>query len=181
MSMINVKEIYNTKSAEIMTATGATNVMAIPRVTKVSVNVGLGMHRQSKDMVKYIADSLDLITGQKAVPTTAKKAIAGFKIREGDVVGYRVTLRGSKMYDFINRLLNIVLPRIREFKGIEAKKIDKQGSLTIGLRDQIPFPEMGNDAIDKQFGMTITLTVKNSDIQKSLELFKTLGFPMKTE
>lgn len=180
-TMIKVQDLYTTKSSEIMAATGATNVMAMPKITKVSVNVGLGIHRQNKDMVKYIADSLDLITGQKAVPTTAKKAIAGFKIREGDVVGYRVTLRGVKMYDFINRLLNIVLPRIREFKGIDPKKIDKQGNLTVGLRDQIPFPEMGTDAIDKQFGMTITVGVKNSDTQKSLELLKTLGFPMKSE
>ncbi|MEX0594799.1 MAG: 50S ribosomal protein L5, partial [Patescibacteria group bacterium] len=99
----------------------------------------------------------------------------------GDVVGYRVTLRGQKMTDFINRLLNISLPRIREFKGIDVKKLDKQGNLTIGLRDQIPFAELGNDAIDKQFGLTITFTIKNSDQNKSAVLLKTLGFPMKTE
>ncbi|MEX1123981.1 MAG: 50S ribosomal protein L5 [Patescibacteria group bacterium] len=181
MSLINVKEAYGAKLNDLKTGLGIANPMALPKISKVSINVGLGQHRQDKDMVKYIADSLRSIAGQAAVPTTAKKAIAGFKIRQGDVVGYRVTLRGQKMTDFINRLLNISLPRIREFKGIDVKKLDKQGNLTIGLRDQIPFAELGNDAIDKQFGLTITFTIKNSDQNKSAVLLKTLGFPMKTE
>lgn len=179
MSSINVKENYSKKIKDIKEAINVKNTMAIPSIQKVSVNVGLGQNRSNKDMVKYIEDSVSLIAGQKAVPTIAKKSIAGFKIREGDVVGYRVTLRGNKMNDFLGRLLNITLPRIREFKGIDQSKFDGQGNLTIGLRDQISFAELGNDAIDKQFGMTITITIKNSSPPKSLVLLKTLGFPMK--
>ena len=181
MSAINTKEAYVLKLDDLKKATGIKNSMALPKINKVSVNVGLGQSRLDKDMVEYIDQSLALITGQKAVPTRAKKAIAGFKIRENDVIGYRVTLRNDKMNDFIDRLLNISLPRIREFKGINPKQFDKQGNLTIGLRDQISFAELGNDDIDKSFGMTITLTIKNSDPQKSLALLKTLGFPMKTK
>jgi len=181
MSFINVKEAYNNRIKDIKQATGVDNTMALPRIAKVSINVGLGQDRQNKDMVTYIADSLTQITGQKAVPTHAKQSIAGFKIRENDVVGYRVTLRGERMNDFINRLLNIALPRIREFRGIDPRKFDRQGNITIGLKDQIPFAELGNDAIDKQFGLTITITISNSDPRKSEELLKTLGFPMKTE
>jgi len=181
MLMIDIRNLYNSKTKELMAGTSVNNAMALPRITKASLNVGLGQNRLNKDMVTYIADSLSLISGQKAVPTKAKQAIAGFKIRQGDVVGYRVTLRGQKMADFLNRLLNIVLPRIREFKGIDPKQIDRQGNLTIGLRDQIAFPEMGTDAIDKQFGLTITITINNSDQEKSLELLKTLGFPMKKQ
>lgn len=181
MSLINVAEAYTANQDKIKEQTGVANVMALPRISKVSINVGLGMHRQNKDMVEYIADSLSKIAGQKPVATKAKKAIAGFKIREGDVVGYRVTLRGNKMNDFLNRLINITLPRIRDFRGIDEKKFDKQGNLTIGLKDQIPFGELGTDAIDKQFGLTITTTIKNSDPRKSRALLSLLGFPMKTE
>lgn len=181
MSSINVKKAYSSKIKDINEAVGVKNTFAAPKIEKVSINVGLGQDRLNKDMVEYISKSLTLITGQKAVPTKAKKAIAGFKIREGDIVGYRVTLRGNMMNDFLSRLLNISLPRIREFKGIDPKKFDKQGNLTIGLKDQISFAELGNDAIDKQFGMTVTITVKNSDQQKSSSLFKALGFPMKNK
>ncbi len=178
--MINVREAYGAKIKELKEKLATPNVMALPRITKVSLNVGLGQHRQNKDMVEYIAQSLTQIAGQKAVATRARKAIAGFKIRENDVVGYRVTLRGVKMNDFLNRMLNITLPRIRDFRGIEMKKFDKQGNLTLGFKDQIPFAELGNDAIDKQFGITVTITITNSDPAKSFELLTNLGFPMKT-
>ncbi len=181
MSMINVREAYGAKLAQLKEKLAVTNTMALPKLTKVSLNVGLGQHRANKDMVEYIAQSLSQIAGQKAVPTIARKAIAGFKIRENDVVGYRVTLRGTKMNDFLSRLLNITLPRIRDFRGIDVKKFDKQGNLTLGFKDQIPFAELGNDSIEKQFGLTATITIINSDPAKSFELLRSLGFPMKTE
>ncbi|MEX1052108.1 MAG: 50S ribosomal protein L5 [Patescibacteria group bacterium] len=181
MSVINVRDVYGAKIDELKTALGTKNTMALPRISKVSLNVGLGQHRANKDMVEYIAQALSQIAGQKTVPTKARKAIAGFKIRENDVVGYRVTLRGTKMHDFLNRLLNITLPRIRDFRGIDIKKFDKQGNLTLGFKDQIPFAELGNDSIDKQFGLTATVTITNSDPAKSFELLRRLGFPMKTE
>lgn len=178
MSVINYKERLLAEKAKLQSELGVKNVSALPRITKVSVNVGLGQNRLNKDMVKYIQEALTMITGQKAVETKAKKAIAGFKIRQGDVVGLRVTLRGKKMNDFINRLINITLPRIRDFKGINQTRFDRQGNLTIGLRDQIPFAEVGHDAIDKQFGLTITMTIANSDPAKSYSFLKILGFPM---
>lgn len=181
MPLIDVRRNYKDRHKDIMSSLEVSNPMAMPRIEKVSINVGLGQHRQNKDMVSYIADSLAIIAGQKPVATKARKSIAGFKVREGDIVGYRVTLRGDKMNDFLGRLLNIALPRIREFRGIDPKNFDRQGSLTIGLRDQIAFPELGTDAIDKQFGLTITLTISKSDPKKSLEMLKLLGFPMKTE
>ena len=181
MSSIKTKEAYALRLGDLKEATGIKNTMDLPRIDKVSVNVGLGRVRLDKDRVEYISQSLALITGQKAFPTKAKRAVVGFKIRENDIIGYRVTLRDAKMNDFIDRLLNISLPRIREFRGIDPKKFDGQGNLTIGLRDQISFAELGSDAIDRLFGMTITLTIKNSDPKKSLDLLKTLGFPMKTK
>lgn len=181
MSIINVKENYQANVKELQQKLEVPNVWALPRITKVSVNVGLGQHRANKEMVSYIQDTLTIITGQKAVPTKAKKAIAGFKIREGDVVGMRVTLRGAKMNDFLNRLINISLPRIRDFKGIEKKCLDKQGNLTIGLRDQVPFAELGHDAMEKQFGLTITVSIKNSDPERSFVMLQTLGFPMRIQ
>lgn len=181
MSIINVKENYLSSVKDLQQKLEVSNVWALPRITKVSVNVGLGQNRANKDMVSYIQDTLTTITGQKVVPTKAKKAIAGFKIREGDVVGMRVTLRGGRMNDFLNRLINISLPRIRDFKGIDKKLFDKQGNLTIGLRDQIPFAELGHDAMEKQFGMTITITIKNSNPEKSFTLLQTLGFPMRIQ
>lgn len=179
MSLINVKENYGAKVAEFKEAFDIKNEWALPRLSKVTLNVGLGMHRQNKDMVSYIQDSLGLIAGQKAVPTYARKAIAGFKIREGDLVGLRVTLRGNKMNDFLNRLINITLPRIRDFKGIDQKLFDAQGNVTIGFKDQVPFAELGNDAIDKQFGLTVAITIQRSSPEKGFKLLQSLGFPMK--
>jgi large subunit ribosomal protein L5 len=179
MSLINVKENYSAQIKPLQEKLDIKNVMALPRLEKVSINVGLGQQRQNKDMVAYIKKSLEQIAGQKIVETHARKAIAGFKIREGDLVGLRVTLRNEKMYDFLNRLINITLPRIRDFRGIDPAKFDKQGNLTIGFKDQLSFVELGHDAIDRQFGLTITLTIKPSDPDKSSELLSALGFPIK--
>ena len=162
-----------------MTELAINNVMALPRLKAVSVNVGLGTNRQNKDMVAYIADALAQVTGQKAVPTMAKKAISSFKLRAGEQVGLRVTLRGTKMEDFLNRLLNVSLPRIRDWRGIDPKSFDAQGNLTVGFKDQVAFVELGHDGLDKPFGVEITLTIKNSNPERSAVLLKTLGFPMK--
>lgn len=180
MSVINVREVYRAKINELTEKLAITNPMALPKIVKVSLNVGLGGHRANKDMVEYIAQSLSQIAGQKAVPTRARQAIAGFKIRQNDVVGYRVTLRGGKMNDFLSRLLNITLPRIRDFRGIDIKKFDQQGNLTLGFKDQVPFAELGNDSIEKQFGLTATITISHSNPTTSFELLRHLGFPMKS-
>lgn len=178
---INVAENYKTKTEQLKTDLAVSNVMALPKLTKVSVNVGLGLHRTNKEMVEYIEQSLTKITGQKVVKTHAKKAIAGFKLRTGDLVGLRVTLRGTQMHDFLDRLINITLPRIRDFKGIDEKQFDKQGNLTLGFRDQVPFAELGHDVLDRPFGLTMTITIAQSDHEKSPKMLKALGFPMKIQ
>lgn len=178
---ISVAENYQAKIEQLKADLGLKNVMALPRLTKVSINVGLGLHRTNKEMVEYIEQSLSKITGQKVVKTHAKKAIAGFKLRTGDLVGLRVTLRGKRMYGFIDRLLNITLPRIRDFKGIEVNQFDNQGNLTLGFRDQVPFAELGHDVLDRPFGLTMTITIKQSNKDKSPKLLRALGFPMKLQ
>ncbi len=181
MSLIDVKERSRSNVKELQELTGVKNVMALPKITTVSINVGLGQSRGNKDMVEYITKSLSAITGQKPQNTFARKAISGFKLRAGDHVGMRVTLRGDKMYDFLNRLLNITIPRIRDFRGFTADQFDKQGNMTIGFKDQVPFAEMGHDVLEKPFGLSITLVIKNSNPEKSHALLKTLGFPLKID
>ena len=179
MSKINLKENATKITDTLGQTLGIINRNAQPKLVMVGLNVGLGQNRTNKEMVTYIINSLGKITGQKPVITRAKKAIAGFKIRAGDEVGVRVTLRGLKMYDFIDRLINVSLPRIREFKGINPSSFDSSGNLTIGFKDQIAFVELGHEGLDRPFGVEITLRVKNSNPSHSTELFKQLGFPMK--
>lgn len=179
MTKINLPELTKEKTNQLLGELGVGNVLKLPRLEKVSVNVGLGQNRQNKDMVSYIEESLTKITGQKPVKTYARKAIAGFKLREGDLVGLRVTLRGRRMTDFIERLLNITLPRIRDFKGVDPKQFDKQGNLTIGFKDQVPFAELGHDVLDRPFGLSVTITLAHSSPAKSEIVLRALGFPMK--
>lgn len=179
MTKIDILENWNSSSKELMETLGLKNVMSLPKIHSVSINIGLGKNKGNKDMIKYIFDSLAQITGQRPIITKAKKAIAGFKLRTGDEIGMKVTLRGPKMTDFINRLINISLPRIRDFKGIDINSFDKNGCLTIGLKDQIAFVELGHDGIDKPFGLAITISVRNSNPEKSAVLMKQLGFPIK--
>ena len=177
--ILNTRELYQNNLNKLKDELSVSNYFALPKLTKVSINVGLGQNRQNKDMIAYIEESLKQITGQKPVSTHAKTSIAGFKLREGDLVGLRVTLRGRRMDDFLNRLINITLPRIRDFRGIDVKQFDKQGNLTLGFRDQVAFAELGHDVLDRPFGLSVTVTIKNSDPQKSVTLLRTLGFPMK--
>lgn len=177
--MYNVKELYTKNLPAFQSELGVKNVMALPKLSKVSLNVGLGVNKTNKEMISYIEESLAALAGQKPVQTHARKAIAGFKLRTGDLVGMRVTLRGPKMTDFLNRLINVTLPRIREFRGIEAGQFDAQGNLTIGFKDQVSFPELGNDVMDKPFGLSVTITIKNSNPAASMTVLKALGFPFK--
>lgn len=179
MSKIDSKDGVSKTKSQLKSVLGAQNVSALPSLKAVSLNIGLGQNRQNKEMVGYIVTSLSKIAGQKPVITKAKKAIAGFKLRAGEEVGVRVTLRGDKMYDFIDRLVNISLPRLRDFKGINPKSFDRNGNLTIGFKDQIAFVELGHDGLDRPFGAEVTVIVKNSSPSRSSELFRQLGFPMK--
>lgn len=154
-----------------------TSVMQVPKVTKVVVNKGIGAAVADKKLVDVGVEELTTITGQKAVATIAKNSISNFKLREGMPIGARVTLRGERMYEFMDRLLNIALPRVRDFRGVKDKGFDGRGNYTLGVKEQIIFPEISIDKVNKITGMDITfVTTANSD-EESYELLKALGMP----
>ena len=153
--------------------------MALPKIEKVVVNIGLGRSLKDEKFLEVALRDIALITGQKPKTTLAKKSIANFKIREGEIIGAVVTLRGQKMRDFIDRLVKIALPRTRDFRGIEAKSIDKNGNLTIGVKEHIVFPEIKGEEVRNIFGFEITMVAKAKNKEEALALYKTLGFPIK--
>lgn len=160
---------------------GYKNNFSIPKIKKVVVNVGVGSVLRDDGIQQIVARDLAMMTGQKALPTIAKRAISAFKVREGMVVGYKVTLRGKMMFDFIDRLINIVLPRTRDFRGLNQKSIDKSGSLTIGIKEHIIFPEISQEEIKKIFGLEITININARSKEEAIEFFKSMGFPIKKE
>lgn len=155
------------------------NVMQIPKLTKVVVNVGFGRMAKEKAYVDNIISGLTRITGQKPVQNKAKKSISSFKVREGMVIGASVTLRGQRMWDFVDKLVNISMPRIRDFRGINDKCIDRTGNMTIGFKEHFSFPEIKLDEVENAFGLEVCLatTAKNRD--EGLALFTLMGFPLK--
>ena len=153
--------------------------MALPKIEKVIVNIGLGRALKDEKFLEIALRDIALITGQKSKTTLAKKSIANFKIREDDIIGTMVTLRGQKMRDFVARLVKIALPRTRDFRGIDAKSIDKSGNLTIGVKEHIVFPEIKGEEVRNIFGFEITIVVKSKNKEEALALYKTLGFPIK--
>ncbi len=159
-------------------------ILACPKVSKIVVNVGTGK-RTIKDaskrdqILKSISEDLSLITGQRPQITKAKKSISGFSVREGMPVGLRVTLRGKRMYDFLDRLINIVLPRVRDFRGINISSIDKEGNITLGLVEHTVFPEIAPENISQFFGMEITIATTSKNKEEGEKLLKQLGFPFK--
>ncbi|MBI4743411.1 MAG: 50S ribosomal protein L5 [Actinobacteria bacterium] len=155
------------------------NPFEAPKVEKVIVNMGVGEGAQNAKALDAAVNDLTIITGQKPLITKAKKSIAGFKLRAGMSIGAKVTLRGDRMYEFLDRLLNIVLPRVRDFKGLSNKSFDGRGNYTIGLTEQLIFPEIDYDKIDKVRGMDVTIVTNASDDQKSRSLLAYFGFPFK--
>lgn len=152
------------------------NPHAVPHVTKVVVNIGVGRVAKEEKIIEQIVADLALITGQKPVATVAKKAIASFKTREGMVIGYKVTLRGNRMYDFLERLLKIALPRTRDFRGLSIRSI-QDGTLTIGVKEHIVFPEVSTENVRNIFSFEITIVTTAKNKQNAEALFKGLGFP----
>jgi large subunit ribosomal protein L5 len=159
---------------------GYPNVMAIPRVQKIVVNMGLGEATQNVKLVDAGADELGRITGQRAVTTRAKKSIAAFKVRQGMPVGTMVTLRGERMYEFLDRLLNIALPRVRDFKGVSPRGFDGRGNYTLGLRDQLLFPEIDYMKVDKARGMNVSVVTTAKTNEEARRLLQLLGMPFRT-
>ncbi|MDD5626073.1 MAG: 50S ribosomal protein L5 [Patescibacteria group bacterium] len=160
---------------------GYKNDMAVPKIKKVTINIGLNRAIMEKDQkfVDLTTDTILRITGQQPVKTLSQKSIAGFKIRQGLVVGLKVTLRGTKMYDFLEKLIRISFPRTRDFRGISMNNVDKQGNLSIGLKEQIVFPEISPESITKVHGLEIIITTSAKEKEKGIELFKLIGFPFK--
>lgn len=156
-----------------------TNPMAVPRVAKITVNIGLGEASQNVKLLDVAAQELGQITGQKAVITRAKKSIANFKIRKGMEIGCCVTLRGERMYEFLDRFCNVVLPRVRDFKGLSPNSFDGRGNFTVGLRDQLVFPEIDYTRVDKIKGMNVTITTTARSDEEGRELLKLLGVPLR--
>ena len=159
---------------------GYKNIMSVPIIKKVVINVGVGRVRDEKErseIMKYVA----LITGQKPSSRPAKKAIAAFKTRKGLVIGYQVTMRGRRMYDFLSRLVHAALPRTRDFKGLEEKSFDAAGNLTIGIKEHIVFPEMIGEDYRVLFGLEVTVVTTAKRREEGIELLKLMGFPIRHE
>jgi large subunit ribosomal protein L5 len=163
----------------LMKRFGYKNAMAVPRLAKVTLNIGMGEASQNVKLLDTASQELGLIAGQRPVITRAKKSIANFKIRKGMAIGCRVTLRGERMYEFVDRLANVVLPRVRDFKGLPASAFDGRGNYTLGLRDQLVFPEIDYTRVDKIKGMNVTFTTTARSDEEGRELLKLLGVPVR--
>ena len=155
------------------------NIMQVPKLQRIVVNMGLGEAVQNAKLVESASEELMAITGRKPVVTRAKKSIAGFKLREGMPIGVMVTLRGEQMYDFLDRLITIALPRTRDFKGVSPKAFDGRGNYTLGVREQIIFPEINYDKVDKIKGMNITFVTTAETDEQGRALLKSLGMPFR--
>jgi large subunit ribosomal protein L5 len=155
------------------------SVMQVPKIEKISINKGIGAATADKKLVDIGVEELTLIAGQKAVPTKAKKSVSNFKLREGMPIGARVTLRGDKMYEFIDRLVSVALPRVRDFRGINEKGFDGRGNYTLGVKEQIIFPEISIDKINRISGMDITFVISSNSDEESYELLKAMGLPFR--
>lgn len=158
---------------------GMTNVMAAPRVDKVTVNIGLGEATQNPKLIDGAVTEMGQICGQKPVITKARKSIAAFKLREGMAIGCMVTLRGDTMYEFLDRLMNVALPRVRDFRGVSSRSFDGRGNYTLGLKDQFIFPEIAYEKVEKVKGMNISITTTASTDAVALALLKLIGMPFR--
>lgn len=157
------------------------NKLAVPKIQKIVVNMGVGRAIDNKKLIEEATKHLSIITGQKPLITKAKKAISGFKLRQGQAIGCKVTLRGKRMFEFLDRLISVVLPRIRDFRGLSPKSFDGRGNYTLGLTEQIVFPEISADTVEFVQGMDITLAISGKSDEQSCELLKLLGMPFGLE
>ncbi|KAA9338656.1 50S ribosomal protein L5 [Hymenobacter busanensis] len=176
--MARLKDIYNKEiRQQLQEKFQFKSTMQVPRITKICINRGIGKAVADKKLVDNGVDELTIITGQKAVPTIAKRSVSNFKLREGMPIGARVTLRGEQMYEFLDRLLTVALPRVRDFKGISDKGFDGRGNYTLGVKEQIIFPEISIDKIKEISGMDITFVTTAENDEQSYELLRAFGMP----
>lgn len=178
--MARLKTLYNDElKQKIQDELGLSNVMEIPKITKITLNMGVGEAAQDKKLLENALNDMVQIAGQKPVTTMARKSVAGFKIREGWPIGCKVTLRGERMYDFLDRLITVAIPRIRDFRGFSAKAFDGRGNYSMGIREQIVFPEIDYDKIDKIRGLDICISTTAKTDDEGRALLKAFGFPFK--
>ena len=178
--MARLKEMYQNEIVDAMIKKfGYKNIMEVPKLDKIVINMGVGEAKDNSKVLDSAVKDLEIIAGQKAVVTKAKKSIANFKIREGLPIGCKVTLRGEKMYDFADRLINLALPRVRDFRGVSANSFDGRGNYALGIKEQLIFPEIEYDKVDKVRGMDIIfVTTANTD-EEARELLAQFGMPFK--
>src|SRR5258706_3690123 len=175
-----LKEHYQKKVIPALSKEfGYKNVMAVPRIEKISINIGLGEATQNAKLMDGAVNELGQIAGQKPVVTKAKKSIAAFKLREGMPIGCMVTLRGDRMYEFLDRLVSVTLPRVRDFRGASSKSFDGRGNYTLGVKDQLIFPEIDYAKVDKTKGMNVTITTTARTDAEGLALLKSMGMPFR--
>ncbi len=176
--MSRLRELYKTEAVPgLMKQFGYTNIMAVPRLVKINVNMGLGEAIANAKVLDVAAEELAAITGQRPVVTKAKKSIAAFKLRQGMPIGVTATLRGSRMYEFLDRLVSIALPRVRDFRGVSPRSFDGRGNYTLGLKDQLVFPEIDFAKADKARGMNVTVVTSAKSDEEAYELLRILGMP----
>ena len=177
-----LREHYQKSAVPALTKEfGYKNVMAVPRIDKITVNIGLGEATQNAKLMDGAVGELGQIAGQKPVITKATKSIAAFKLREGMAIGCMVTLRGDRMYEFFDRLVNVALPRVRDFRGVSSKSFDGRGNYTLGVKDQLIFPEIDYSKVEKTKGMNISITTTARTDAEGLALLKQLGMPFRTQ
>jgi large subunit ribosomal protein L5 len=177
-----LKVRYNEKiRTQLKDELGLGNIMQVPRLSKIVVNMGVGGATQQSSLLEGAQRDLAQITGQKPLVTKAKKSIAGFKLREGNAIGCKVTLRGDRMWEFLDRLVSIAIPRIRDFRGLNGKSFDGNGNYTFGLTEQLVFPEIDYDSIDQPRGMDITIVTTATSDDQGRALLLAMGFPFKRE
>lgn len=178
--MARLFDQYNTTIApELAAKFNITNKMAIPKLTKIVINMGVGRATQDKTLLEAAVESMGRITGQKPLVTKAKTSVASFRLREGNDIGCKVTLRGQRMYEFLDRLASIALPRIRDFRGINPNSFDGHGNYTLGLAEQVVFPEVDADKIHHTQGMDITIVTSTDNDDQARELLRALGLPFR--
>ncbi|WP_227370360.1 50S ribosomal protein L5 [Halomonas sp. M20] len=178
--MANLKERYqNEVMAGLREQFSYANVMQVPRITKVTLNMGIGEATSDKKLIDNAVADMEKLSGQKPVVTKARKSIAGFKVREGWPIGIKVTLRSERMWDFLDRLVNIAIPRVRDFRGLNPKSFDGRGNYSMGVREQIIFPELEYDKIDRIRGLDVTITTTATSDEEGRALLSALNFPFK--
>jgi len=175
------KEKYNQNIIKLKESLGKTNLLALPKITKITLSIGFAKVRDKKDIVAKIKENIADIAGQRAIITKSKKSIAGFKVRDGEEIGLKVTLRGDRMWQFLDKLINTALPQIRDFNGFSRSCVDKQGNVAIGIREHIIFPEISYDDINITHGLSATITIKADNREEAIKYLELINFPFERD